>query len=230
MSSNIHLKERAISLRKKGYSYNKIIKKLGLKSKGTLSAWFKDVHLSEETKKLLSNNNIMAHKRGLLTANSNRTIRIGQENKDSFDQGRKLVGSLKSKELVLIGAALYWAEETKSEKRVSLSLVFSNSDPRMISVYMRFVREILKVNDIKIRAGIHLYPSTSITNARQFWSEVTGLPEDRFYIVTQVSKASKNKRPINILPHGTAVIKINNRVQFYKVKGMMSGIIERLKG
>ena len=94
---------------------------------------------------------------------------------------------------------------------------------------MRFIREILKIPEEKIRAGIHIYPSISGDEAKKFWSKTTNLPENRFYIITQVSRASQNKRPFNILPFGTVVIKINNRQQFYKVKGMIKGIVVQTK-
>ena len=119
---------------------------------------------------------------------------------------------------------MYWGEGTKSE-RGSVSLSFSNSDPHMISVYMRFIREILKIPEEKIRAGIHIYQSTSADEAKEFWSKITNLPQNRFYIITQISRTSQNKRPFNILPYGTIAIKVNNRQQFYKVKGMIKGIV-----
>ena len=95
----------------------------------------------------------------------------------------------------------------------------------MVSVYMRFIREILKIPEERIRAGIHIYPSISADSAKQFWASVTKLPKDRFYIVTQISRASQNKRPFNMLPYGTVVIKVNSRHQFYKVKGMIKGVV-----
>jgi hypothetical protein len=93
---------------------------------------------------------------------------------------------------------------------------------------MRFVREILKIPEDRIRAGIHLYSSTSIEGARDFWSNATGLPRDRFFIINQVSRASQGKRPFNILPYGTIAIKVSSRIQFNKVKGMIRGIVDNL--
>lgn len=219
-----HLKKQAIALRIKGRSYNNIKKSLGLKSKGTLSQWFKDIKLPKKSLKLLAENNELAHKRGLLKANKNRKIKINSENKKAFEYGKNCIQQISEKELLLIGAVLYWGEGAKSE-RSSLSLNFSNSDPLMISVYMRFIREILKIPEEKIRAGIHIYPSISSDEAKKFWSKTTKLPEDRFYIINQISRASRNKRPFNILPHGTLAIKVNNRKQFYIVKGMIGGIV-----
>jgi hypothetical protein len=227
MGSNIHLKQQAIILRKKGKSYNDIIKVLGIKSKGTLSHWFRGINLSSDEEKLLKTNNELAHKRGLFNANKIRTKRITEENSESLGIGKGLIQSISNDKLLLIGASLYWAEGTKSINS-SPTLTFSNSDPDMISVYMRFVREILKVPEEKIRAGIHIYPSISPEFAKKFWARITGLPEDRFYIITQISRASQGKRPFNILPYGTLAIKVNNRIQFYKVKGMINGIIQKL--
>lgn len=224
MGSNKHLKDKAISLRRKGESYNNIRKILGIKSKGTISHWLKNLKLSKKSIELLDKNNKLAYQRGLFAANKNRKTRINNENEQAYLEGQNCIKSISEKELLLIGTALYWGEGSKSEKG-SVSLNFSNSDPFMVSVYMRFVREVLKIPEMRIRAGIHIYPSISVEGARKFWSKTTKLPEDRFYIITQVSRASQNKRPFNTLPYGTVVIKINNRRQFYKVKGMMKGII-----
>lgn len=224
MGSNIHLKSKAILLRKNGKSYNNIRKILGLKSKGTLSLWFRNIKLSHKSLELLEKNNKLAHERGLVNANKNRKIRIEDENEKAYIAGQGSIKSISKRDILLIGAVLYWGEGTKSE-RGTVSLSFSNSDPLMVAVYMRFVREILKIPEERIRSGIHIYPSISIDEAKKFWSKTTKLPENRFYIVTQISHASQNKRPFNILPYGTVAIKINSRQQFYKVKGMIKGIV-----
>ena len=228
MSSNMSLRERAVSLRKNGESYNNIRKLLGIRSKGTLSNWFRGIKLPKKSIELLAKNNKLAHERGLFTANKNRKVRIDNENKKAYTEGQNYIQPISKKELLLIGAVLYWGEGTKSERN-AVSLTLSNSDPFMISVYMRFIREILKIPEEKIRAGIHIYPSISANEAKKFWSNITKLPESRFYIITQISRASQNKRPFNILPYGTVVIKINSRQQFYKVKGMIKGIVVQTK-
>ncbi len=227
MSSNKHLKSKAICLRKDGKSYNEIIKILGIRSKGTLSNWFKDIKLSEKSLNKLSKNNALAYKRGLHMANKIRREKIDQENLLSYKKSKDNIGRISKETLKIIGASLYWAEGMKSE-RVAPSLIFSNSDPNMIKVYLRFVREILNISEEKIRAGIHIYSSIKATEAKKFWSSITGLPIDRFYIVNQISISSKRLRPFNILPYGTAIIKINSRIQFFKMKGMIDGMISKL--
>ena len=226
MRSLTHLKQRAISLRLEGYSYNIIKRKLEIKSKGTLSYWFKDLSLPEESKRKLEKNIKLANDRGLFRFNRQRTEKIIKENRVAFQEGITKVQDLSPKDLFLIGVSLYWGEGTKSENnRGNLRLAFSNSDPDMIKVFLRFLREILEVKEEKIRAGIHIYSSINPDEARRFWSGVTKLPVSRFYIVNQVSGASRGKRAFNQLPYGTAVIIVNDRKLFFKVKGMIRGII-----
>ncbi len=225
MRSNNLIKKKAISLRKRGKSYTEICKILNISSKGTLSYWLKDLELSKSSQVLLAKNVRIAYEKGLYKANQVRNNRIANENNSSIEEGYDLIASISKKELTMIGATLYWGEGTKSEKRTSVSLSFCNSDALMVQVFMRFIREILKVSEKDIRGGIHLYSSIRINEAKNYWSKVTGIPIDRFYIVNQVSRSSTRKKPFNILPHGTVVIKANKRSHFYKIKGMIKGII-----
>lgn len=221
--SRIKLKEKGIALRRLGKSYNEIRKALGIKSKGTISYWFRDLELSPESKRLLAGNVSVAHKRGLFIANKKRWERIQAENVRAQADGARQIGQISQKELLIAGACLYWGEGTKSEKNYA-RLAFSNSDPRMIAFYLKFLRTVLFVKEEKIRAGIHLYASTPIDRTKDFWARVTGLRPESFYIVNQVSKSSRLKRDSRFLPYGTAVVKVNGREFFYKMKGMMEGL------
>jgi hypothetical protein len=225
MSINPVLKQKAIDLRQAGNSYGYIAKSLGLKSKGTLSAWFKDLELSPGAKQALQQNIARANKRGFLQFNKERSARISVENEAALEQGRKQIGKLSKRELMLVGAALYWGEGTKYQRtNGSLTLVFTNSDPLMVRVFMRFVREILKIEELRIRAGIHLYDPLKTPASRLYWSKVTGLPIERFYISQQRSRASKGVRNSARLPHGTVCIRVNSRTIFNRVLGMIDGL------
>lgn len=89
-----HLKQQAITLRKEGKSYGQILKILNLKSKGTLSAWFKNIELSEKSKSLLKKNNQLALERRLFESNTKRTEKIIEENNTSRSIGNAEIGAL----------------------------------------------------------------------------------------------------------------------------------------
>ena len=224
-----HLKTKAIALRIEGHSYSQIKKVLGLKSKGTISYWMKDVTLPKIAQKKLAKNILLATKKGLLSFNKARTRKIKKENSVSYNEGVKLIPkNLTKLDLLLVSTALYWGEGTKSgDNTPSPRFSFANSDPNMIKVCLRFLREILCVEDQKIRGGIHIYPDTNVENAKKFWAEITGLPKERFYIITQISRAGQNLRK-NKLLHGTLHVKVNSRLIFYKVKGLINGLIRGL--
>jgi len=217
-------------LRLAGKSYGEILKELDIPSKGTLSRWFRDLRLPDSSARKLAANIKRATEKGLLEFNQERSKRIAGENEAAQKNGRTLVGDLSHRELMLIGAALYWGEGAKMmPKGRHPTLDFANSDPKMVAVYMRFLREVLQVEEDRIRAGIHLYAGTDVAKAKQHWSNVTGLPRNRFFIVKQVSRASKGKRAWNRLPFGTISIRTSNRKLFYHVIGILEGISEAVR-
>ena len=219
------LKAKAVQMRLKGRSYNDIQKSLNLPSKGTLSYWFKNLRLSPDAERILRERTVNASTRNFLKFNTARSKRIKSENKKEFEHGQNRIGSLSKRELFLVGAALYWGEGTKSDNLGKHpSLAFTNSDPTMVKVYLRFLRTVFRVTDIRIRGGIHLYPSTDVEQARKFWSDVTGLGEDQFYVTTMVSRLSAGKRNPRLLPHGTAALRVCDRKLFHRMRGMIRGL------
>src|SRR3989338_6377591 len=115
MGSDSTIREQAIILRLEGKSYGQILKLLNISSKGTLSGWFKHVVLTSEARRKLERNISLATKRGLLVFNEKRSKQIEKDNAVARAAGRNLIGPLTSRELLLIGAALYWGEGTKSK-------------------------------------------------------------------------------------------------------------------
>lgn len=219
------LKNKAIRLRLRGRSYNEIRRILGIASKGTLSCWFKDLELPFNAKKRLENNIEFARKHGLFAFNDRRTKAINIENAQIRSMAFKKVPKLSYKNLFLIGIALYWGEGYQSEKnKKALYVSFVNSNPFMITLFLRFLREILKIKDEKIKAHIRIHPNIHQEQAVKFWHKVTRLPCDRFRITRQISSASKLKRPPHSLPHGTIDIRMNDRRLFFKMKGYLDGL------
>lgn len=218
-------KRQAIALRLQGKSYNEIRSLLNVRSKGTISSWLKNLKLPPSAKLKLRKNIEKAHVRGFLRFNIDRTLRIKKENKTALSHGKASIGSVTKRELMLIGVALYWGEGTKSLARSNWSLSFANSDAKMVRTYMRFLREVCCVSEDKIRAGIHLYDNIDNIQGKKYWAKITKLPVERFWIVRQVSRASKGVRNPRSLPFGTVVIRVNNRKLFHEVLGMIQGLV-----
>ncbi len=222
------LKGHAVELRQHGKSYGEIKKLLNIKSKGTLSYWFRNLELSQAAKKLLRENNLVAHQRGLFAFNKRRTNTILAENKKLFAEAAQSIPKISQRELALIGAALYWGEGTTRERRANHSISFTNSDHRMIQVFMRYLREVLLIPEERVFVAIHIHPNISESEARIFWSKATKLPPARFAIYRAISSAGNFKRPKNFLPYGTMNVRVHSRQLFHKMKGYIQGIISQL--
>lgn len=206
------------------------MKRLKLSSKGTLSYWFRDLELSATAKNRLKSNTILAYRRGLFAFNVRRTKSIRTENKIIVHQASNEVLALSKKELLIIGAALYWAEGTKNISSKNYPTArFSNSDPTMVRVFMRYLREILRISDNRIKPGIIVHPNTDPEKARSFWARVTHLSADSFWISVAVSRASKKRRPVHSLPYGTIQLRVNSRQVFFRIRGHISGMIKQLQ-
>ena len=216
-------------MRMQGKSYGEIMKALGVSSKGTVAYWFKDIVLSAEAEVLLRAKMELARKRNLIDFNVKRTQSIIKENAAIRSDSAKAIGALSKRDLLLVGTALYWGEGTTRELTRGYQRVgFSNSNPDMVSIFMRYIREILKVDEAHLYAEVYIHPNITKEDVEEFWFKITKIPRDRISIFTVVSSSSTFKRPKNFLPHGTANIRIYKRRAFYAIKGFIDGINKSL--
>lgn len=168
--------------------------------------------------------------RGLLTYNKIhgkiRSREAAKIRNEIEKKSSKEIKKLSFSDLKLIGSALYWAEGgTKNRNR----LQFSNSNPLMIKVAMRFFRKVCCAPDNKIKALIHIYPGMNYKKALDFWRKITKLPKNNFYPPRiQISRASKKKRPRNTLPCGTIHLTILDTKLACMVKGWIIGMAKNL--
>lgn len=78
--------------------------------------------------------------------------------------------------LKAIGVMLYWGEGTKRGGSVALA----NSDPKMINLFLRFLREICGIDEGRLRVGLHHYSDHDPKKLIKFWVNVTRIPPDQF--------------------------------------------------
>ncbi len=71
-----------------------------------------------------------------------------------------------------------------------------------------------------------IYPNINPQEAIDYWQDITKIPKENFRYNIAVSRASQGKRPKHLLPYGTLQIRINGRREFFKIKGLIDGIIK----
>lgn len=167
-------KQIAIKLRKKGYSYNEILREISV-SKSTLSSWLNDVVLSKSAKKRIENQ----FTKGQLKSQESIRNKTKVKEKYAAEQAEKtLINVSFSREMKkVICGILYWCEGAKSNKG---SVAFTNSDPDMIRKFLEFFRASFQLDESKFRVCVHLHSYHKKDTVLQYWSEVTNIPLSQF--------------------------------------------------
>ncbi len=222
-------KSAALKLRLRGKSYTEIKKALGI-PKGTLSAWFSDLVLSEEAQKNIDQRSSISTE--LLIKRNRLQSKVAETRARSTRQEAKQdIGILSKRELWLIGIGLYWAEGYKrpilrnGKIKTSHPVRLTNSDPEFIKIYLRFIRECCGIPEERIKAEIRIYQYQNANYLLDFWSKITNISNDRFgKFYYGVSISSQHKKPYNILPYGTIQISVNSTSLYHRIMGWIDGL------
>jgi hypothetical protein len=103
---------------------------------------------------------------------------------------------------------LYWAEGDKASRNAAR---ISNSDPEVLKLFVRFLRECLEVPDERMRVTCNLFADHLPRQLaiEQFWLTTLRLPPECLYksTVNTYSKYSQKKRK-NKLPYGTTRVTV----------------------
>jgi hypothetical protein len=223
-------KEAALALRLRGFSYSEIQAKLGT-PKATLSDWFSGLSLSEKARLRLNKRTRTQSLKGLLKRNRMQTHLAKQRADQIRKEAEGTVESVSQRELLLIGAALYWGEGYKraivrnGKERSYHSISFTNTDPVMVRVFLLFLTDVVGITPEHIKAHVRIFPHLNRRESLRFWQKVTGLPEGNFYkVYTGISRASSGKRPYNRLPYGSVQIRVGDTKSFHRIMGWIEGL------
>ncbi|MDO8574287.1 MAG: hypothetical protein Q7R86_01545 [bacterium] len=86
--------------------------------------------------------------------------------------------SFLAKELEIAGVMLYWAEGYKSVNSTFVDL--ANSDPKMIEVFLNFLRKTYEVDERKFRVLLYCYADQDVRKLTSFWSSITRISKSQF--------------------------------------------------
>lgn len=216
--------EKALTLRKNGYSIGTIAKKLSV-SKSTVSGWCRDIALSEKQILLIAERSKHHATANLLLA-SEKQRKERQRNTEKMEKmGKREIGKLSLRDIQLIGLGLYWGE---GYKKGSQELGFTNSDPAMINFYIEWLEKIYEISktDLILRVSINNQHSDRTIEVVNYWSTVTNVPCSQF---TKTSLLHIHSKKIykNITTHfGTLRVKVRKGTN---LRRRILGSIEAIK-
>jgi hypothetical protein len=110
--------------------------------------------------------------------------------------------------LHLAGCMLYWAEGSKRRNAVQ----FTNSDPRMVAFFRRFLVEgpCLKPADIHLSINVYTNNGMGIDEIERYWLDLLRLPRSsaRAHVLNHTPTSSSG-RARNKLPYGVARLSVH---------------------
>lgn len=147
---------KIVELRSRGYSLSEIKKQVGI-SNGTAWNYIQGVKIKSrylrkwESKKKSS------------VARKIKALREAEK------KAKKAYVSISDREKELIFASLYWAEGNK------LDFCLTNSDPEIIGVFVKVLKEKFLIPDSQLRLNIRIYEDMDKKECVDYWLKVTNL-------------------------------------------------------
>jgi hypothetical protein len=224
MTSSRIMRSRAMTLRGAGKTLREIGGALNISS-STAHLWTKGIKLTDLQKHVIWER----HKEAFQAGRRRVALRQRQEREKEgmkYKQlGKNMVGVISKRELMLVGAALYWSEGFKRDSRLG----FANSDPEMIKLFLRWLFEVGRVpkEDVRLRVGLNIAYKDEIDKIEQVWSELTGISLKQF----QKPFFQKSKWVKDYKGRGEylGVLRVRANKQgelFLTIKGMLEGLRE----
>jgi transposase len=203
-------------LRAEGLPYKRIGKLLGVSSSSAYN-WTSDIELTPQQREAN-----LRGPRGPLNAERVRraaetwAARCRERRRICQEDGRSTAreGDL----LHQAGCMLYWAEGSKSRCAID----FSNSDPRMVLLFRRFLTDSLGIELASILLSLNVYTNNglSIDEIERHWLELLDLPSAsvRKHIVNQMPTSSSG-RAKRELPYGVCTLRVHNTWMLQHIYG-----------
>lgn len=194
-------RQRALDLRRKGFSYSQIKKEIGV-SRGTLSVWLRDLPLSKKRVRELRDLNEQRIERYRQT----RSKKKGERLSKLYQEQKRMIFPLSQRDLLIAGLFLYWGEGSKT--RMS-ELRIANTDPIVPKFFVYWATRFLKFDKSKIKVHLHLYSDMDAAKEIKFWSSILGI-STRQFIKPYVKKNSSQLINRGTFGHGTCTVRIGN--------------------
>lgn len=214
--------QRAIYLRKQGKSYSEIMSQIRV-SQSSLSSWLKNVRLTRQQ----INDLFLKKKKGQSKGGlAKRSFREKQQ-KRIREEAAKQIQELSERELWLLGIVAYWCEGTKQkENNVSQGVIFANSDPFLLKLFMKWLREICKIQEDQIIFSIYIHKNANSQEAISYWSEELQIPEVKFgKPIFKKHKVRTIRKNVGNNYHGLIRIAVRKSTNLNrKISGWMQGI------
>jgi hypothetical protein len=180
MRQNTHHRTQVQSLRREGKSYGEIQKIIGCNiAKSTLSFWCNAIPLTRDYEEKIRVAITAGGVRARAAALAAKKVRREQYLSNLAHTNAPLLVLLSDHNIAKLSlAVLYLAEGGKFKKG---SVMFGNSDPSIICLFLDLLRKVYVVDENRFRCTLQCRADQQVEYLESFWSDATRIPRTRFY-------------------------------------------------
>jgi hypothetical protein len=212
---------RALKLRRDGWSVDEIAAEVGV-ARSTAWTWVRDLAIDPGTEHA-------AAKRARANRITDARWARHRANRDAA-RGSVIaatvaeIGDLSAREVLLIGAAIYWCEGRKAKPWApDERITFTNSDPTLIGMFLRFL-DVCGVEAARVRYRVTIHETSDSSAAAEWWAGRLDLPRDRFHPPTiKRHRPMTRRRNVNDHYHGCLVVTVSRgRDVYWRILGLVT--------
>ena len=189
-------KGKAFVLRRSGKSYREISDELGV-AKSTLSNWFQGVDFSTAIRSELSKRATKKGAQHLRELNRVRGIALQVHYELAEKEALKEMELFRRIPLFTAALAAYWGEGDKTTKN---QVRITNTDPRMLHLFLQFLLHICQADKHKISLALFLYEDLDEAKCKRYWTKHVGIK--KFHKAQILPGRHKTKK----IPYGVATV------------------------
>ena len=165
----IRERERARELRARGWAMPDIAEELGV-AKSSVSLWTRDVPLPAGASRATGRRQPRERAPNALQRAKQREIA------ELAEVGRRRIGALADRDLLIAGTALYAGEGDKTDGAVG----FANTNAEFMQLFCRWLRTFFEIDEQRLRARLYLHTGLDLDAATTYWTEVLQIPRSQF--------------------------------------------------
>jgi transcriptional regulator with XRE-family HTH domain len=217
------LRAKARELRQQGSDYARIAAELGV-SKGSISLWVRDLPRPERLSYEECRKRAADGVRRYWAAE--RPVREAERQATRASAAAQ-IGLLNEREILIAGAIAYWCEGTKNKPyRRSDRVIFMNSDPALIGLFVRFL-EVAGIGRDRLIYQVHIHESADADAAQRFWLNVTGADPAQFRRPTlKRHRPTTTRKNTGDDYHGCLRLEVRRGISLYrKIEGWATAVM-----
>ncbi|SCG52151.1 hypothetical protein [Micromonospora humi] len=217
------LHARALALRRSGCPVGEIAARLRI-STSTAYLWTR--HLPLDPALVLRRRRIAQQARSDAQWAAHRAARDAAR-ADEVAAAAAWVRRLGSRELLLIGAAIYWCEGGKAKpwRPNDCRIKFVNSDPMLVRLFLRFL-DAVEVAPEGRRFRVSIHETADADAAVRWWADRVGVPADHFQRTTiKRHRPATTRKNVGSDYRGCLTVHVVGGSRLYwRIEGIMKGM------